>query len=445
MENLQIERLKGEKILFACCPADGHFNPLTSLGKHLQDLECEVHWYTSAAYAEKLSALNIPHHPFKHALDINADSIDGYFPERRGISDPIEKINFDMINIFWSRSVEYFEDLTEINTTFAFDLLICDNMFSAIPFVKEKMGIPVVAVGVIPLSQESLNLAPYGMGFPPASNEHEWNEYSRLRELARNVWFKEPSDLFKGILSDYGIQNEKSPGDLLIEYTDRYLQIGTPNFEYYRSDISDKIRFIGALMPFGRNPETNWYDERVSTFNKVILVTQGTVEKDTAKLIIPTLEAFKNTGFLVIATTGGSNTEELKARYPQRNIIIIEANIPFDQVMPHADVFVTNGGYGGTLYGIKHKLPMVAAGVHEGKSEVCARIGYFEYGINLNTEHPEPNEIYDAVDKLLSEDIYKNNVSSLAAEMRDYNSMELSIAAIIEVIEAKESVVQNRA
>ncbi len=444
MENLQIELLKGKKILFASCPADGHFNPLTGLAKHLQDLECEVHWYTSAAYAEKLSALNIPHHSFKHALDINADSIDEYFPERRGIGDPIEKINFDMINIFWSRSVEYFEDLTEINTTFPFDLLICDNMFSAIPFVKEQLDIPVVAVGVIPLSQESFNLAPYGMGLPPASNEYERGEYYHLRELARNVWFKEPSDLFKGILGEYGIQNDNSPGDLLIEYADRYLQIGTPNFEYYRSDISDNIRFIGALMPFRRQPETQWHDERVSTFDKVILVTQGTVEKDTAKLIIPTLEAFKDTGFLVIATTGGSDTDDLRAKYPQRNIII-EANIPFDQVMRHADVFVTKGGYGGTLYGIKHKLPMVAAGVHEGKNEVCARIGYFEYGINLNTEHPEPNEIFDAVDKLLSEDIYKNNVSSLAAEMHDYNSMELSIAAIIEVIEAKESVVQNRA
>jgi UDP:flavonoid glycosyltransferase YjiC (YdhE family) len=54
----------------------------------------------------------------------------------------------------------------------------------------------------------------------------------------------------------------------------------------------------------------------------VILVTQGTVEKDVTKIIEPTLEAFKNTNYLVIATTGGSKTAALKTKYPQENFII---------------------------------------------------------------------------------------------------------------------------
>ena len=60
--------LAGKKILFANFPADGHFNPLTGLAVHLKKLGCDVRWYTSATYTEKLKTLNIKHYPFKKAV-----------------------------------------------------------------------------------------------------------------------------------------------------------------------------------------------------------------------------------------------------------------------------------------------------------------------------------------------------------------------------------------
>ena len=102
-------------------------------------------------------------------------------------------------------------------------------------------------------------------------------------------------------------------------------------------------------------------------------------------MIVPTLEAFKNSNTLVICTTGGSQTKELRAAYPQANFII-EDFIPFNDVMPYADVYITNGGYGGVMLGVENNLPMVVAGIHEGKNEICARVGFFKLGINLKTE-----------------------------------------------------------
>jgi UDP:flavonoid glycosyltransferase YjiC (YdhE family) len=109
---------------------------------------------------------------------------------------------------------------------------------------------------------------------------------------------------------------------------------------------------------------------------------------------------------LVVASTGGSGTQELRERYASENVII-EDFIPFDQVMPYANVSVTNGGYGGTLLRIKSKLPMVAAGVHEGKNEVCTRIGYFRLGIDLGTETPAPQAIREAVEAVARNPAYR--------------------------------------
>lgn len=140
-------------------------------------------------------------------------------------------------------------------------------------------------------------------------------------------------------------------------------------------------------------------------------------------MIRPALEAFNATDTLVVVATGGSCTEQLKQEFTSDNIII-EDFIPFAEVMPYVDVYVTNGGYGGTLLGIQNELPMVVAGVHEGKSEICARVGYFDLGINLRTERPSVTRLRQAINKVFNDSKYKQNVTQLAAEFRNYNANE---------------------
>ncbi len=168
------------------------------------------------------------------------------------------------------------------------------------------------------------------------------------------------------------------------------LQSGTPGFEYKRSDLGSNVRFLGPLLPYQSTQQRErWYHPKLEQYDKVILVTQGTVEKDPEKIIVPTIEAFRNSNHLVIVTTGGSKTGELRKRYQSDNLII-EDFIPFDDVMPYSDVYVTNGGYGGVMLGVQHLLPLVVGGVHEGKLEINARVGYFKLGIDLKTEKPTP-------------------------------------------------------
>lgn len=173
--------------------------------------------------------------------------------------------------------------------------------------------------------------------------------------------------------------------------------------------------------------------KKLKQYGKVILVTQGTVEKDTSKLLIPTLEAFKNTDCLVVATTGGSGTKELREKYPHKNIII-EDFIPFSDIMPYANVYITNGGYGGVMLSIQNKLPMVVAGVHEGKNEINARVGYFNLGVNLRTEKPTPFQLRAGVEKVLKDKTCYNSVKKLSREFSNYNPNELVANCIDEVL-----------
>ena len=429
------EQLQGKKVLLAAIPSEGHFNPLTSLAKYLQEAGCDVRWYTSEIFAQKLQKLAIPHFPFVHAMDVNSQNLDQLFPERLLINDPLARVNFDIINGLGKRCNEFYADIQEIQKSFPFELFICDSMFPATPLIKYKMNIPVVAIGVLPLAEESVDVPPYGMALLPAVNEEEMVQHAELRGLVNEVFFKESIAYYDAVMQENGLSIAKSMlTNLLIKEADLYLQIGTPGFEYFRSDLGANVHFIGALFPYVAQKErVLWFDERLKQYQKVLLVTQGTVEKDVKKIIEPTLEAFKDTDVLVIATTGGSGTAALKEKYAGENFII-EDFIPFEDIMPYANALITNGGYGGTLLGIKHKLPVIAAGVHEGKNEICARIGYFNCGINLHTETPSAGEIKNAAEEIIANDLYKNNVLKLSEEINSYDSTALIAQHITELL-----------
>jgi MGT family glycosyltransferase len=415
--------LPGTKVLFANFPADGHFNPLTALAVHLKNAGCEVRWYTSENYREKANRLQIPFYGFQKALDVSAHTdIDAIFPERKKHKSQVAKLKFDLVHAFILRSPEYYEDIQDIYQEFPFELMVCDITFGAIPFVREKMNIPVMAIGIVPLIETSKDLPPSGLGLMPSSSFAGRLKQAALRFVADKMIFSQPTKVMREILNQYGIDTGNANiFDILIRKSSVVLQSGTPGFEYARTDMSPHIHFAGPLLPCSKTKTAKrWYNEKLKQYENVLLMTQGTVEKDVEKLIVPALEAFKNSDCLVIVTTGGSKTEELRRRFPQDNFLI-EDFIPFDDVMPYADAYLTNGGYGGVLLSIKHGLPLVVGGVHEGKNEINARIGYFGLGVNMRTEKPTVLQVRKAVEEVLGNDRYAQNVKKLQGEFRQYD------------------------
>ena len=430
----------GKRILFANVPADGHFNPLTGLASYLQSIGYEVRWYSTSIFADKIKKMGIYYYPFKQARDINGDNIDEMLPQRLLLKSSLKKLNYDMEHFFIRRSVEYYTDITEIYAHFPFDLMISDSMFMGIPFIKEKLNVPVMSIGISPLIEMSKDLPPPGLAMTPAKNIFGKMIHAVLRTVATKLIFRKPNRLYKTILSENGIGDDDSDlPNILVRKSNLFLQIGSPSFEYERTDLGENIRFIGALAPHISNKAREpWFNDKLTQYEKVILVTQGTLEKNPEKILVPALEAFKNTEHLLVVTTGGSQTEELRKRYPQQNIII-EDFIPFGDIMPYADAYISNGGYGGVMLSIQNQLPMVVAGIDEGKNEINTRIGYFELGIDLKTQWPKPAQLKKAIEKIFTSNSYRKNVIRLSDELDLYDSHALCADYAKQLIEEQRS------
>jgi UDP:flavonoid glycosyltransferase YjiC (YdhE family) len=205
--------------------------------------------------------------------------------------------------------------------------------------------------------------------------------------------------------------------------TRRVFLNGSPGLEFPGYQPLANAEYVGPLVPARRaaDPPTALPDIVLDSSRRVVAVSQGTVDNtDPGKLIVPTIEALKDSPYVVVATTAGAETEALRARYPLPNVVI-EDFIDYDDLFAHVDVFVTSGGFGSNLAAFLHGVPIVGAGTREGKNDINARVGYNQLGIDLRREHPKPAAILKAVQAVLDDPTYATNVGNLRAELHAYD------------------------
>ena len=157
-----------------------------------------------------------------------------------------------------------------------------------------------------------------------------------------------------------------------------HLQGCTPSFEYPVTDLPPTVHWVGALRP---DPPPawappSWWDEVRTSTRPVVHVTQGSIRPDMRELVVPTLRALEHDDVLVVVTTGGVPRAELEARFggPLPGNARVSPFIPYDLLLPHVDLCVTNGGYTGVTTALHHGVPLVQAGSTEEKAEIGARV-----------------------------------------------------------------------
>jgi MGT family glycosyltransferase len=224
-------------------------------------------------------------------------------------------------------------------------------------------------------------------------------------------------------------RNGWQPFSVIVRPTgSRYLNLmqSPISLEYPIGDLDPTTHFVGPLLPptpadFAPPP---WWDRVVNAAKPVVLVTQGTIAVNPEELLIPSLEALKDLDVLVIGTTGGKTAEALGLRVPDN--AIVTPFIPFAYLMPHVDVMVTNGGFGGVNIALAHGVPLVAGGITEDKTEVNNRVAYAGVGVNLKTATPTPDQIRAGVERVLGDHDFARKAARIQAEIAASDAANMS-------------------
>lgn len=346
--------------------------------------------------------------------DYSVAGLDGFFPARAQLSG-LAKLKFDMTVAFSQPARTHVADLSAALADEPADLIVGDTGLIAGPMITELGGPPFAALGISVIGFPSRDVPPFGLGLRPTSSALGSLRNRWLQALVRRTLFAGMSRAVNEIRTDLG---PPARDEIVFEYmlhAALYLQLGAKGFEYPQSDLPGHVRFVGPVRPSPVQGWTqpNWWPD-LDAGRPVVVLNQGTVATDPTELLQPGLAALADEDVLVVAVTGGRDPRELG---PLPANARAERYVPFDRLLPKADVLVTNGGFGAIQLALAAGVPIVAGGKTEDKVEVTARVGWSGVGINLRTQRPRQESIAAAVRRVLSDDRYRQRARELRAEI----------------------------
>jgi MGT family glycosyltransferase len=411
------------RVLFTTNAMSGHVRPTVPMVRELVAAGHDVVWYTGAEFESVVAAAGAKFVPIRARLETGDPARHG--SRRAGFRG----LSALVLEHFLRPIPAYVADLDPLFDQFDPEVVVADHSFRAGLFLAERRGVPRVAFSVGPLNLSSVDTAPFGLGKPPPVSLVQ-RLSNRVRYwLMEHVYCREAQRVAARIRADMGLRPLRGFFiDWAAQVADRYLQTGIPELEYPRRDLPSSVVFVGPLLPAGVDDWTppSWWSELGS--RPVVFVTQGTVATDLNNLLVPTVTALAELDVLVVVTTSG---RPLGVGGP--NVRTADF-IPYTEILPLADLMVTNGGYGGVQLAVSYGVPLVVSGTTEDKQEVNARVAWSGLGVSLRTDTPTAAEVGAAVREVLDSPRYRATADRLRQAGALYPGVPRAVEAILSVV-----------
>jgi MGT family glycosyltransferase len=431
------------RVLITTQPMAGHIRPGLALARELVAAGHDVVWYTGRKYRSLVAATGARFVPYAEHLDWDdADLLNG---DGHGDAKPgLRALERSIIEVFIDPLPSHAADLEPLFDSFQPDVVVAEQGFMAGPAVAEQRGIPRVVFTVSPLSLSSVDVAPSGMGLAPASSAAGRLRNRTLNWLFRTVLLARAQRAALRARAAMGLPEiDGYFGDWVLQMSDRMLHTSIPELEYPRRDLPAKVEFIGALLAGGVDdwtPPAWWGDiEQARRAGRpIVVVTQGTLVTNPDNLLRPAIAGLATDDVLVVATTVGPDPASVVPVADRPANLRIERFIPFTELLPLADVMVTNGGFGGVQTALAHGVPVVGAGTTEDKAEVNGRVAWAGAGVSLRTDTPNAEQIRSAVRAVVTNPAYRAGALRLRAAYARYRGPARAAEVVLEA--AREAV-----
>jgi len=406
------------RFLMMTQPYSGHVTPSAPIARKLVEQGHEVVWITGRQYEEKVEGTGASFHPLPKENDPNGMELYDFYPELKGLTG-LSQIKWWLKHVFLAGCFREIEVIDEVLADFPADVLVGDSVVFGLYLRSEMRGPPSACISLLPGSMPSRDTAPYGLGLLPGKGVVAKMRNQLLNLLTEAILLRDVKTYANHVRRRLGLAPlDGSFLGAMPRIIPLIMQVSTDAFEYPRSNLPGHIHMIGPIIPQAERTfaPPDWWGE-LNTAEPVILVNQGTIANVLEDLIVPTITGLQDENMLVVAVpVKHGQLGQLPAH------VRAEPFVPFDRLLPHVDVMVTNGGYGGTQLALAHGVPLVVAGETEDKREVAARVQWSGAGINLRKHRPHPEAVREAVREVLTNSIYRDNAKRIQADFAQYDA-----------------------
>jgi hypothetical protein len=404
------------KIIVAGPPIPGEMRPLLAIGRALTRRGHEITVLTGAALRDAVREFGLAFEPLAGEADYDTSKL-GTNPAGGGPGD----IDHDWEHAFARPMPEEHRALQRLLEADPDRYLIANVLFlGAWP---ARLGAPGrrpkrwVTVNVVGFSYPSVDTTYFGpVPVFPGQDQKAANVAANARFIAA---MRPNEEVLYRLLTELGATG-KFPTlvEGTVELPDVTALLSVPGYEFHRSDMPANVHFVGAVPIREAEGATaaNWEPPSwwagLDGSRPLVVVTQGTLANfDFSHLVEPALIGLADLDVTVVAALG-KDPSALSIRVPGN--AYAERYIPFSELLPRADLLITNGGANGIHQALAAGVPVVVAGATEEKPANAARVAHHRLGLDLRTGRPSAPDLRLAVRRVLGDPSIRANVRKLA-------------------------------
>jgi MGT family glycosyltransferase len=402
------------RFLLTTMPFTGHVAPMATVAARLVERGHDVRFYTGSALEARVAASGARLVPWQHAPDFDENDLAATFPRLVG-KKGMRQLLVNMVDCFIATAPAQAADLAAEWEREPWDLLAADETSMGAVLFAEQRDLRRATVAVVPLNLGGPQGPPSGMGITPGTNAVTRTRDAALRALVP-LFARTLHRPINAARAELGLAPTSLTMDKFVFSPELVVASGGPLLDYGRADRPEHLHFVGELRQAesapGRLPSW-WGDLEGRT---VVHVTQGTQNIDPTDLIRPAVEALAERDVLVVVATGIRGRDELPFDVPAN--VRVAGILPYAELLPRADLVVTNGGWGGTLAALARDVPLVVAGGDLDKPEVAARVAWSGAGLNLKTGTPTSAAVGAAVHRVLTHPEFRDAAARVGEQLR---------------------------
>ncbi|NMO53676.1 hypothetical protein HH310_21125 [Actinoplanes sp. TBRC 11911] len=376
-------------VVIAGYPELANMNPLLAIGRDLVARGHTVVIYTGARFEDHVRSTGACFRAFPAEVDFDDLRLDRHLAERENLRPGLARMVFDMKAGLIDPIPVLFHDLRALIKEFAADVVLSEQTFLPVLALAGPQRPTLVTLGTFCPMFLSADTAPPGAARPPQGRARNRAMNAKVRDYMAGA-----QAAAEGTFATLGVPLEDYLWNAALRHTDHYLQLSIPSFEYRRGDVPAHFRFVGPILPaLGAGA-----GRRMFVGGRPIVAVSD--------LVVPSMLALADNGHA-------------------------EAAAPLDDLVPRAEVLITDGNADDVHLALRHGVPSVVAASAAEEAEVAARLEWTGTGINLHTGTPTLADIRGAVQTILRDRRFRTRTEPLMREATRSRPFD-AIAEIVE-------------
>jgi len=214
-----------------------------------------------------------------------------------------------------------------------------------------------------------------------------------------------------------------------------YLVPSAPEFDNLRRDLPPSVRYVGPCL-CNRSPDQPppaWLAQ-IPRYRPLVAVDEGALFTAEPRLLRMAVRGLADLPLTVVLLAGeGRDLTRLDLGRLASNVVV-QAHTALPDVLPRADVWVTNGNSESVLAALQSGLPVVVLPSIWDQAEMAWRLQETGVGLRVSPWHATAQKLGQAVNRVLAEPSFRRNAGAMGVALTRYGGAARAVSLLEEVV-----------